>query len=377
MELINLPEINFIDTNIEKLLSEKISRFENAYLEQTGKEKKLFPGDPIRIMLYSESLREYQLLILINEIAKHNLLKYATGEVLKHKGAFFNVEKIKAKKAKVNIKLILSKIFNEKYVIPKKTRFTPGNEIYFEIIEDVEINAGSTEITFETICTKSGSLGNNYTPGQINTLADPIAFIESISNIDVSSGGSEEEDDESFKERIRLAPESYSSAGAEDAYIYIAKKFSTDIKDVKVISTTPGRVEIIIAMKYGLPSNEFLIDFQDYMSDKRRRPLTDFVQVSSPESRTFNIDFTYYISESNKLVEEKIKSKVTAAVDTYINWQNEKIGRHINPSKLSNLVMEAGASRIVINSPSYMNIEENELLEILNTTITFGGIESE
>ena len=59
--------------------------------------------------------------------------------------------------------------------------------------------------------------------GQINTLVDPIAYISSVSNTTASTGGTDTEDDENYRERIQLAPESFSVAGSEGAYIYWAR----------------------------------------------------------------------------------------------------------------------------------------------------------
>ena len=87
MELNHLPDIQFVETNLDVILQETIAGYEKAYLEQYGQEKKLFPGDPIRIYLYSQALREFQLRKLIDYSAKQNLLKYAKGDYLRHIGA--------------------------------------------------------------------------------------------------------------------------------------------------------------------------------------------------------------------------------------------------------------------------------------------------
>ncbi|MFD2089923.1 baseplate J/gp47 family protein [Brevibacillus brevis] len=49
--------------------------------------------------------------------------------------------------------------------------------------------------------------------GKLNQLVDPLPFVQSVSNVTESGGGADEEDDDSYAERIRQAPESFSVAG--------------------------------------------------------------------------------------------------------------------------------------------------------------------
>ena len=53
-----------------------------------------------------------------------------------------------------------------------------------------------------------------------------------VITITKSSGGEDEESDDSFAGKIFLAPSSYSVAGPDDAYVYWVKTFSTEILDV-------------------------------------------------------------------------------------------------------------------------------------------------
>ena len=74
---------------------------------------------------------------------------------------------------------------------------------------------------------------------------------------------------------------------------------------------------------------------------------------------------------------------VAAAVARYKAWQSEKLGRDINPSKLTEMVMETGVKRVEIRQPAYTVLSDGsrgvvpDLAVIGSTTIINGGVEEE
>lgn len=376
MSIENLPEVTFADKSIETILNEAISGYEQAYFEQTGENIKLYPGDPIRIFLYSVALREYQLRKLIDYKAKQNLLAYATGENLELLGEG-RVEKQQAEKAKTTVKFVLSATQATDKIIEAGTRVSAGNDVYFAPEVDITVPAGLTEINIVTYCTVAGTIGNGYTPGQINVLVDPIPWVASVSNIDTSSGGIDVEDDDSYREKIRLAPEGFSVAGPEGAYEFFAKKYSPQVKDVKVTTPSPCVVDIRIILENGvLPDSTFIDGLLAYLSAKNRRPLTDNVTAGAPTVVNYDIDVTYYISTDNESIAAGIQTAVNQAADDYKIWQKSKIGRHIDPSELSYRIKKAGASRVTITSPVYTPIADGEIAVEAAVNIVFGGFEN-
>lgn len=378
MNLSNLPDIEFANKDIETIISDMIVDYEQAYFEQTGIRKKLYPGDPVRIFLYTQALREFQLRQLIDFSAKQNLLKYAKGNFLENVAALRSVKRLPSSRSSVKVKFILSAPQATVQVIPSGTRVSPGNNIYFEILENIQVPAGQTEITIITMCTIPGKIGNGFTPGQINILVDPIPWISGVMNIDTSQGGSDEEDDNSFRERVYLAPESYSVAGPTGAYEFFAKEYSPAIKDIKVFSPTPGTIDIRILLQDGeLPSEAFIQGVQGHLSDKTRRPLTDNVIVSAPEIVHYSIDLIYYILEDSSSNTLLIQENINKAVADYVLWQKSRIGRDINPSELIARVIQAGAKRIEITSPLFTQVEDTQIAYADSINVNYGGIEND
>lgn len=378
LTLNDLPEVNFIETDVNKILNDAIADYEAAYLEQTGKVKKLYPGDPIRIFLYSQALKEVQLRVMFNDAAKQNLLKYARTDNLKSLGAFFRTDQLEAEAAKVLMRFVLSSARPIDETIPAGTRVSPGKEIYFATKEDTVIPAGTMFVDILTECTQTGTIGNDFTPGQINILVDPLPYNATVENIETSNGGVEEESEDSYRNRIHLAPEGFSTAGPDGAYEYFVRQYSPLITDVKITSPSDGVVDIRVLLQNGqLPNQSFLDGLYTFMSAKNRRPLTDKVQVGAPNIVQYDLTITYYLRTEDIGVEEAKKRKIEEAIDAYNIWQSSKSGRDINPSELTARLVVAGAKRVEIPSPIHTTVADNEVAVLNNRTIIFGGFEDE
>lgn len=377
IDLNNLPDVEFASKDIDTILNDMISGYEQAYFKQTGTQKTLYPGDPIRIWLYSQALREFQLRQLIDSSSKQNLLKYATGAYLDNKGAPW-VERLKATKATVTEKFTLSAPQAAIVTIPSGTRVSPGNNIYFQTTKDIDVPINTTEIigTFE--CITAGTTGNGYTPGQINILVDPLPWISNVTNTDTSQGGTNIEDDDNFRERIRLAPESFSVAGPSGAYEFFARQYSTSISDVHVLSPSAGAVDVRVLLENGgIPDSAFLCALQNYLSDNNRRPLTDNLSANAPTVANYDIALTYYIHMDDSAVTATIQANVNKAIQEYIIWQKSKIGRSINPSELILRIMAAGAKRVELTKPTYMAVTDTQVAVANSPVITYGGLEDD
>jgi len=376
----SLPDINFIDKDVETLLADMIADYENAYYMQTGQTKKLQPGDPIRIWVYAQALRIYHAYQMIDSAAKMNLLRYATGDYLDHIGARYGERgaRLSADKAITTVRYTLSAARTGANTIPTGNRSSPGNEVYFATITAAEIPAGSTYVDVIAECTEAGKVGNEYTAGQINILVDPIPYIASVVNTSTSQGGSDVESDDDYRERLYLLPESFSVAGPSEAYEYFAKQYSSAIEDVKVTSPNAGEVDVRFTLEGGeLPGATIIAAVLAYLSASTRRPLTDQVTVQAPTTVSYDITLTYYIKTEDAASAGNIQTAVTAAIADYVLWQKRKIGRDINPSELISKIVQAGAKWVVVTAPVYTAVAETALAISGTIAATYGGLEDE
>ena len=102
------------------------------------------------------------------------------------------------------------------------------------------------------------------------------------------------ESDEDLRRRIQLAPEGFSVAGPEGAYIFHALSADGDVLDASATSPTPGSVVVSIMSRTGngAASSELVAAVQAVLASDNVRPLTDFVTVQSAEIVDFAVNAT-------------------------------------------------------------------------------------
>ena len=379
-KLYNLPDISFVDDiSYEKILNEMIADYKNKYQEATGRKVTLRPGDKEHIHLRIEAGQYYQMYQIMDNAAKMNLLKYSKGNFLRHLGAFKKTFIQEPKPAVVTARFTLSEVRKDVIYIPQGTRITAGDGVYFATDDYAEVKAGDSFVDIDCTCESVGEVGNDYIPGQIEIIVDPVPYVASVTNTTKSEGGSGEESEESFRERIFLAPSSYSVAGPADAYEYWVKQYnSAAIEDVKIYEPTEAVVDIRILLNGGaLPSQTFCSGCLEYLKENPIIPLTDNDIVASPDVVNYNLKAVYYIARSDLNNIAVIQESIEAAKDTYLNWQRTKIGRDINPDALTEFVRAAGGKRVVITSPVFTPIPETSIAIEKSVEFVYGGIEDD
>ncbi|WII39202.1 baseplate assembly protein [Paenibacillus thiaminolyticus] len=372
MALTDLPDIQFVDTDVNKTVQNMITSYEAL----SG--RKLYPADPVRLFLLSIAQIIVHQRVIINQTTKQNLLRYAAGDYLDHLGAMVETERLAAAPAMTTVRFHISVPLTEAVLIPAGTRVSPGGELFFATTTVSEIKPGALYADISCSCLTPGRAGNDFLPGQINTLVDPLPWIDRIENITESSGGTDREGDDRYRERIYTSPERFSVAGPTGAYEYWARSAHKDIQDVLVWSPAPVEVEIRVLMQDGeLPSSDILEAVHATCNSDRIRPLTDKVTVLAPDVVSYDIEFTYWIDSRNATDAANIQARVQQAVETYIRWQKARIGRDIIPSELVRLVMNAGARRVDVRSPVHSVAEKTQVAIATAPKVIYGGLEDD
>lgn len=365
-----LGNFNPYETDSEKLRSSIFATYESI----TG--RALAQGDPVRLFVEFVSAVVIQMASNQNATEQQNWLSYAQGQYLDKMGEFLQVYRLPESAAKTTIRFKLAEALKSAYLIPVGFEVTNG-VVTFATDEDLQLAPGEIEGEVMATCTVTGAIGNGYLPDQIQTIVSPMAYLESATNTTETIGGADAESDAELAERIRTAPNTFSVAGPEKAYIAHTKSVSSAIIDVSATSPEPGIVEIYPLLEGGeMPSETILQQIDEYLNAKDRRPLTDFVQVKAPSVKEYSINLDYWIFEEDANKAETIKKAVEQAVEEYRLWQQTKIGRDILPAKLIQKVMMAGAARIdnATMSPSdFVQVGDFEVAQCTGVTLTYKG----
>lgn len=369
-----LAPVNFLETDAETIRSQIITGFEKASGDT------LAAGDPRRLFLLSIADVIIQQRTAINLAAQQNLLSYAQGGYLDALGQLLAVERMAESKAVTTLEFTLSQALGSVYTIPAGTQVTNG-VVTFETDEDLLIPIGQTKGEVSASCTVAGPVGNDYLAGQISTIVTPMTFVSGAQNTTITTGGADAESDPDFADRIRLAPNSFSVAGPEKAYVYHAKSVSPAIIDVKVNSPTPGEVDVYVLLTDGtLPTEDTLEQIEEHLSDENIRPLTDYVVVKAPTASNYEIELHYWISQEDSSKAAQIQADVEAAVEQYRLWQQTKIGRDITPGKLLQLVFAAGASRVddsKMKPAAWKKLEAMQVAQCTKVSVVYEGYKDE
>lgn len=369
-----LAPVNFLETDAETIRSQIITGFEKASGDT------LAAGDPRRLFLLSIADVIIQQRTAINLAAQQNLLSYAQGNYLDALGQLLAVERMAESKAVTTIEFTLSQALGSVYTIPAGTQVTNG-VVTFETDEDLLIPIGETTGEVSASCTVAGPVGNDYLAGQISTIVTPMTFVSGAQNTTITTGGADAESDPDFADRIRLAPNSFSVAGPEKAYVYHAKSVSPAIIDVKVDSPTPGEVDVYVLLTDGtLPTEDTLEQIEEHLSDENIRPLTDYVVVKAPTASNYEIELHYWINQEDSSKAAQIQADVEAAVEQYRLWQQTKIGRDITPGKLLQLVFAAGASRVddsKMKPAAWKKLEAMQVAQCTKVSVVYEGYKDE
>ncbi len=363
-----MADLKLIETDSETLYYGIIQAMEIM----TG--EPLYPGDERRI--FAEAM--VQLIVAIsnqcNTACKNKMLQYAFGEALDALGYRMGVERMAAVPATATFEFTLADELLTDLTIPAGTLITTDGDVFFSTDADLTVTAGSLTGTVTGTCTTPGEDGNGFIPGAIGQLVNMLDGVAKAQNTTESSGGIDEEDDESLRERIHLSNSTFSTAGPTKAYQYYAESADSSIIDVVVNSPSACRVDIYVLTENGIPSQGVLDAVDAICSADDVRPLTDQVTVNAPTAVSYDIEIKYYTTAEDEADCMATIEGAGGVIDQYKAWQAGEIGRNVNPNKLMAMCMApeegTGCLRMDITYPEAAQIGDFSVAIADNVTIT-------
>lgn len=359
-DLANVPDIDFAEKDASIIQAETLSNYELAFQEATQTAKKLGRADPIRIFLLNQIYQCVTQRSIVDSTGKMNLIKYSRGDYLDNIGARWGPtrgRRLPAQKALTVLRFLLSATLTIDAIIPYHTIAQTYEGIQFWTRREARIFRGDLFVDVPAEAVLAGSLANGFLPGTVNELVTWNApFLVGVSNIVETSGGSNREEDDRFRARIWMAPESFSVAGPYGAYEYWTSMVNSDIESIKIYGDPriAGEVWIYFLMIGGrsptdIEKGQVMELYHPLNGPDDIRPLTDMVSTPDPIVVPFIVNATYYLDRSQALFATEVRAGIEAAYAEYLQWQQEEINRDINPNKMTWYLMNAGARRIEYN----------------------------
>jgi phage-related baseplate assembly protein len=391
--LAHVPDVEFAVKDPAVIKAEAIADYEAAYLALTNITKTLAPADPVRMLLLTVCQMIVQLRVLIDQGCKMNLLKYSIGDFLTELAALYGprADRVPAQPAATTLEFTLTATMTIDAVIAPGAQAQTINELVFETTETIVIPALTLSGSSPAKCLTEGRVGNGYVAGQVSALVNwNQPFGVNVRNINETAGGADDENDDRYRYRTWLTPESFSTCGPEDAYRYWALRAHPDIIQCVVHSAPAiaGEAWLYPLLRGGqIPPPEILADVLAACNPRRMRPVADYVSVFTPDTVEYPVGLDWWALRENEIVIAEITDKVNQAVDDWILWERGAIGADIIPDELVRRVIQAGAKRVAGTGsapgafvpviPAYQELAFNQLAVNApgQKTVTFRGFE--
>jgi phage-related baseplate assembly protein len=182
------------------------------------------------------------------------------------------------------------------------------------------------------------------------------------------------EDDTSLRARLVLAPEGFSVAGPEGAYIYHARSADGDVLDASATSPAPGEVLITILSRLGdgTASPELLAKITAHVSSETVRPLTDAVTVQSATIIPYQITatLTTYSGPDGSIVLAEAQRRVEEYRD-----RQHRLGLDVTRSGIFAALHAEGVQNVALAAPAAdVVVDRTQAAFCTGITVTYGGI---
>ena len=366
-----MSEYNFVDYDSENIYNTVIGSLISYCAEQ------LYPGDERRIFGEGVVALFQMMYAQFNDGARQRLLRFARGAVLDGLGELVGATRLEPQPAYATFRFSVETAQAENIIIPQGTRITTDGSVYFatDVLDVIE--AGETYVDIRATCNEGGSQYNGLAAGAVATLVDLIPYVSSAKNTTITGGGDDgepytTEGDDRFRERIRLAPAQFTTAGPESSYEYYAKSADPDIIDVKVDcpEDEPTVVNIYVLMDGGqLPDDDTLAKVLEVCSAKDARPMTDHVFAKKPGTVNYTVNVKYYCRKEDEADVIAAVEGAGGAIEQYNEWQQGALGRDVNPDYLRKLILapgdgKTGADRVDITTPTLTTVSDTQVARL-------------
>lgn len=216
------------------------------------------------------------------------------------------------------------------------------------------------------------------------------------------------EDDDDYRDRITLAPASFSVAGPAEAYVFHARSASGDVLDASATSPEPDDIKALVASVLaahgaaqalvddmaatleaaswpgdvsvavlsrngdGTAPQDLLDTVAVTVSAESVRPLTDHVTVQSAQILPFDIVATLYTFAGPDA--DIVLSAARTSLDAYLAGAR-RLGRDITLSGIYAALQVAGIQNVELASPTEtLVVGDTQAAYCRSVTLNYGGI---
>lgn len=282
--------------------------------------------------MYALAAQIYALQVHGEWVRRQCFPQTAVGENLDHHAKMRSLERKNATFSEGVVRFFAGESSELIRTIPKGTVCMTAGLVRFETQEDGYLMAGEMWVDVPVRAAEAG-IGGNVAAGTITEMAVAPVGIISCTNTAGLTGGVEEEDDESLRQRI-LHSFRYLPNGANAAYYRQLAMADEEVAQAVVLSRPRGvgSVDVVVASHAGVPGEELLGRLQEVL-DNEREIAVDVV-VRGPE--TMGVDVTVEVAAKSGYDSAEVRARVKDALKSY--FSGEILGENLLLARLNNVV---------------------------------------
>lgn len=291
-----------------KTIEEIYGLLREAYAQRTGTE--LAEDCDLAVRLYAAAAQLQALDIQTWWVLDQCFPQTAQGTYLDGHALMRGITRRAATKAAGTLRFSVASPSAVELTIAAGTACMTEGEVRFQTTADGVLPAGELSVDVPAEAVESGAVGN-VPPGSVTILTACPVGITGCTNPAAFSGGSDQEDDESLRQRVL---ESYLRLpnGANAAWYEQTAMSHEGVAAAQAVGRARGvgTVDVYIAAEAGLPGAALLEEVQADLQEKREIAVD--VDVLSPEAESVNV--TVQVAAAENSTFETVKSQVEQAV---------------------------------------------------------------
>ncbi|NBW10484.1 MAG: baseplate assembly protein [Caulobacteraceae bacterium] len=180
------------------------------------------------------------------------------------------------------------------------------------------------------------------------------------------------ENDADFRRRIVLAPDGFSTAGPEAAYVFHALSADANVLDATAISLTPGVVTVTVMSRLGegAASGPMLAAVTAALNVKTVRPLTDNVVVQSATVVHYTVSAQIYVfsGPDSALILVNARAGLARYVETC-----RRLGLDVTDSGLKAALHVEGVQRVILTGWNDVEVDRSQVAVCTSAVVTLAG----
>lgn len=319
-------------------------------------------GCDLAVRLWAAAAQLQALDIQADWVLDQSFPQTAQGVYLDYQGELRGLTRLPAEKAAGTLRFSVETAPVSALTIPAGTVCMTEDEVRFQTTAAAVLAAGTLSADAPAEALEGGANGN-AAAGAIRLLtACPLA-ITGCTNPAAFSGGSDAEDDETFRQRIM---ESYQRLpnGANAAWYEQTAMNYGGVAAARAVGRArgTGTVDVYVATKQGVPGAELLAGLEAELQEKREIAVD--VEVKAPTVQSVNV--TVAVAPEAGAAFEAVKTRVEQSITTF--FTGRLLGRPVRLAELgSRIYALEGVENYRFTAPAADVAAEDTVLPALGT----------